>query len=426
MMSEATVKAFPVVNIGQAQSSSPGRWWEHHIVSTRAYAESVLAHDGPGVLAALKELWSAILSWQKITGSPVAGVLMAEHTALAKLLADCFSENAGSACTDVVAAAVGRNVESHRTLFPREADRFADLFGEHSALAATYITDLAEGRQADFDAHFAEAVKNGQELDAFTDKVFSKSLHRGLSGRTRPWLGQVPLVLGPSSWGAGAAALPTGPPYDIWWDHFGRDAGIPYDPRGQHRREPAASLPEGGEIQANGGRIVKRIGFLWFFPDEDVRDKIEAATGERPSESIEAQVTHCNPTPGTFPSLGDFTDPDTGLVCFLEIPQEWQDAWSGLDELKAALGQVGDDPFADAVEWEEGVGYVPYDPVGTPPYWGEWGALGECGKVGPFDTIDEAFSAAADAATEHGATALPGDGWAQVKDSKGKGKGPIT
>jgi hypothetical protein len=85
-----------------------------------------------------------------------------------------------------------------------------------------------------------------------------------------------------------------------------------------------------------------------------------------------------------------------------------------------------------AVEWEEGRGYVPYDPVGTPPYFGEWGVVGdggrvkECGKVGPFDTIDEAFGAAADAAVEHGATALPGDGWAQVKDSRGKGKGPIT
>lgn len=83
-------------------------------------------------------------------------------------------------------------------------------------------------------------------------------------------------------------------------------------------------------------------------------------------------------------------------------------------------------PFAGAVEWEEGRGYVPYDPVGTPPYWGEWGSPSDCGRVGPFDTIDEAFSAAAAAAGEHGATALPGDGWAQVKDSRDKGVGPIT
>jgi len=79
-----------------------------------------------------------------------------------------------------------------------------------------------------------------------------------------------------------------------------------------------------------------------------------------------------------------------------------------------------------------GGGYVPYDPVGTPPYWGEWGVVDEvgtildCGQVGPFATIDEAMSAAAAAAGEHGATALPGDGWAQVKDSQSRGVGPVT
>lgn len=88
-------------------------------------------------------------------------------------------------------------------------------------------------------------------------------------------------------------------------------------------------MQEGEEIQANGGRIVKRIGFLWFFPDEDTRDKIEAATGERPSESIEARVRFCNPTPGTMAVLGDFIDPDTGLVCFLDLPEGWNNAWKG-------------------------------------------------------------------------------------------------
>lgn len=74
----------------------------------------------------------------------------------------------------------------------------------------------------------------------------------------------------------------------------------------------------------------------------------------------------------------------------------------------------------------------PYDNVGIPPYWGEWGVVGDggvivdSGSVGPFDTIDEAFSAAADAAIEHGATELPTDGFAQVKDSMGRGVGPIT
>lgn len=68
----------------------------------------------------------------------------------------------------------------------------------------------------------------------------------------------------------------------------------------------------------------------------------------------------------------------------------------------------------------------------VPPYYGEWGVVGEggviidSGRVGPFDTTDEAFSAAADAAIEHGATELPTDGFAQVKDSRGRGVGPIT
>lgn len=71
-----------------------------------------------------------------------------------------------------------------------------------------------------------------------------------------------------------------------------------------------------------------------------------------------------------------------------------------------------------------------YTPV--PPYFGEWGVVGDgaviidSGSVGPFDTIDEAFSAAADAAIEHGATELPTDGFAQVRDFRGSSVGPIT
>lgn len=89
-------------------------------------------------------------------------------------------------------------------------------------------------------------------------------------------------------------------------------------------------------------------------------------------------------------------------------------------------------PFAGAVEWEEGRGYVPYDPVGTPPYWGEWGVhegggvIGDCGRVGPFATTEEAFQAAGQAAHEHGAELLPRDGFAQVVDSQGQAVGPIT
>lgn len=82
-----------------------------------------------------------------------------------------------------------------------------------------------------------------------------------------------------------------------------------------------------------------------------------------------------------------------------------------------------------------GAGGVPipaYDPVGTPPYFGEWGVhvgggiIGESGRVGPFDSIDEAFQAAAHEAVTHGATELPTNGYAQVRDSRGRGVGPIT
>lgn len=71
---------------------------------------------------------------------------------------------------------------------------------------------------------------------------------------------------------------------------------------------------------------------------------------------------------------------------------------------------------------------------GIPPYWGEWGVVDvgsggymkDTGRVGPFATIEEAFSAAAQAAVDHGATGLPTDGWAQVKDSRGQPVGPVT
>lgn len=203
--------------------------------------------------------------------------------------------------------------------------------------------------------------------------------------RKGPWLGQVPLVVGPSSWGAGIV------------------------PSQQRASEPGASLEEGQEIGANGGKIVKKIGFLWFFPDEDARDKIEEATGERPSESVEARVTHCNPTPGTFPSLGDFVDPQTNLVCFIDLPESWKFAWMGLPAELSGPGNQG-----------------------TPPYYGQWAIhvggseIWKGGQVGPFDTQDEAFSAAVKAVREAGAKRLPDDGFAQVVDSKGQAVGPVT
>jgi hypothetical protein len=71
-------------------------------------------------------------------------------------------------------------------------------------------------------------------------------------------------------------------------------------------------------------------------------------------------------------------------------------------------------------------------PNGVPPYYGEWGVhvgggvIGKSGSVGPYDTIEEAFNAAAKAAVAAGATALPTDGFAQVKDSRGQAVGPVT
>lgn len=87
------------------------------------------------------------------------------------------------------------------------------------------------------------------------------------------------------------------------------------------------SIAEGEEIPATGGYVTKRIGFLWFFPDPDVREKLAEVLGKKISESVEAHVTFCNPTPGTVPALGDVVDPVTGLVCFLKLPEGWNEAW---------------------------------------------------------------------------------------------------
>lgn len=99
--------------------------------------------------------------------------------------------------------------------------------------------------------------------------------------------------------------------YDRWYEYFGRDAGIPYNP----------------PIEATGGSIVRFNGHLKFFLDEDSRDKIESILGERPPEWIKTEVKFCNPTPGTMPALGDFRDPETGLVCFVDLPEGWGMAW---------------------------------------------------------------------------------------------------
>lgn len=89
-------------------------------------------------------------------------------------------------------------------------------------------------------------------------------------------------------------------------------------------------------------------------------------------------------------------------------------------------------PPPKVVQYASGMKAVVPTPV--PPFWGEWGVVKKssggcvraCGRVGPFKTIQEAFDAAAKTAHARGATALPGDGWAQVRDSAGQGVGPIT
>lgn len=121
-----------------------------------------------------------------------------------------------------------------------------------------------------------------------------------------PWLGQVPLVRGPYSLGAGIGPGPSP-------ETVGR------------------TLREGEEIQANGGRIKKRIGFLWFFPDPEVLDKIKAATGYG-DKSIEARVTSCIALPPFAPTLGAFSDPETGYYCDIDLPKEWRCAWGSFWE----------------------------------------------------------------------------------------------
>jgi len=163
----------PIAQPGSRSAESPGRrWWMHHIFNTRALAEAAMAKDTPSALAAIAELWAAVKEWERITGSATAGVLMGEHTVLAKLLIDCLSLGLGGSCGATAVDALMRNVDSQRVLFPKDPDTFASLFGPHTELAGAYITDLAEGRMEDFNMHFAQAVKNGELLGTFTDRTF--------------------------------------------------------------------------------------------------------------------------------------------------------------------------------------------------------------------------------------------------------------
>ena len=198
---EVKMRTIPVVNLGQdavLQAASPGeQWWSHHIMNTKAYAEAALSGDEEGAVAALKELWQAVLDWQDLTGCPVAGALMGEHTVYAKLLADCFVTKSGDACTSTTVDAIVRNVQAHRKYFFANPDEFTDLFGRHSELAGAYITDLAAGDMNKFADDFEEAIRNGHELAEFTDRVIipareliKSGSKKGMSGIHRSRIGQ--------------------------------------------------------------------------------------------------------------------------------------------------------------------------------------------------------------------------------------------
>lgn len=135
--------------------------------------------------------------------------------------------------------------------------------------------------------------------------------------RNGPWLGQVPLVA------RGRTAPPTVGPLPSL-GAFGQARFL--------SRGPAIGCPLWDDvgIPATGGRIMrpeesihKRNELIHFYMDREVRDAIESRTGERPPRPFETQVAFCNPTPGTIPALGDFTDPETGEACFLELPEGW-------------------------------------------------------------------------------------------------------
>lgn len=159
-------------HLAQPDAQSVGRnWWIHHILETRAYLQAALNKDMPAAVFAMLELWKVVLDWQRLTGKPIAGILMAEHTALAKLLVDCFSRGEGDACTTTAADALARNVGAQGSIFP---SRFVELFRKHVEITGQYVGDRAKGDLTAFEKHFAQAIENGRELGDFMDQVFLK------------------------------------------------------------------------------------------------------------------------------------------------------------------------------------------------------------------------------------------------------------
>ena len=150
------------------------KWWMHHILNTRALGEAAHRGDNQAVLAAIGELWKAVKDWEKLTKSPVAGVLMGEHTVLVKLLIDCLAKDKGSGCSDTALDALMGNVESQKALFPKDPEGFAYLFGPHTALAGAYTTDIFNDDTDAFNTHFGQAIENGKQLAAWTDRTFGR------------------------------------------------------------------------------------------------------------------------------------------------------------------------------------------------------------------------------------------------------------
>lgn len=95
--------------------------------------------------------------------------------------------------------------------------------------------------------------------------------------------------------------------------------------------------------------------------------------------------------------------------------------------LKRGLGQT---PLILGPSSWGAAGAAPLLQAPIPPFVGQWGVVNhsgqviDSGQVGPFDSADEAFAAAAEAAVAHGATALPTDGFAQVIDAAARPVGP--
>lgn len=157
----------------EASGSIGKRWWLHHIASTRTYLEARYSGDEKEPLVALVELWHAVLEWQNLTKSPMDGVLMAEHTALAKLLIDCATGAlSASGCQDTAGEALVENVKAQGKLFSRNPEAFGQLFGRHVEVTGAYVAAYAAGDFGAFKSRYAEALENGHALGLFTDKTF--------------------------------------------------------------------------------------------------------------------------------------------------------------------------------------------------------------------------------------------------------------